>query len=72
MANINAKLPKSKNSMCLIQTIGARRMAAQVVLGQCLQVLHQSSLKYYQVVAQVAHQVVTMTTALAVQVAVME
>jgi hypothetical protein len=46
-------------------------MVASVALLPYLMVLHQSSLKYCQVVAQVAHQVVTMITELAVKVAIM-
>ena len=38
-----------------------------VVNGQYQRVLHQLNLKYYQVEAQVAHQVVTMTTESAVK-----
>jgi hypothetical protein len=39
-------------------------MVEDVVNGQYQQELHQLNLKYYQVEAQVAHQVVTMTTEL--------
>jgi hypothetical protein len=46
-------------------------MVAVVALLQYLPVLHQSSLKYYQVVAQVAHQVATTTTVLVAKVAIM-
>jgi hypothetical protein len=46
-------------------------MAASVVRGQYLQALLQSSLKYYQVVDQVAHQVVTTITVLVVKVVIM-
>jgi hypothetical protein len=45
-------------------------MVVAVVLLQYPMVLHQSSLKYCQVVAQVAHLVVTMITELAVKVAI--
>ena len=52
-------------------TIGAHKTVDVAVHGQCLQELHQSNLKYCQVVVQVAHQVVTMITELAVKVAIM-
>jgi hypothetical protein len=72
IANINVKLQNSMKSMSGIPAIGAHKMVAVVALLQCLPVLHQSNLKYYQVVAQVAHQAVTTTTALVAKVAIME
>jgi hypothetical protein len=71
-ANINVKLQNSMKSMSGIPTIGHQRMVAAVVLLQYLQGPLRSNLKYYQVVAQVAHQVVTTTTALVVKAAIME
>jgi hypothetical protein len=58
-------------SMYGIPAIGALKMAVHVALLQFLQAPHQSSLKYYQVAAQVAHQVVTTTTALVAKVVIM-
>jgi len=48
---------------------GVLKTEAVVALGQCPPVSLQSDLKYCQVVAQVAHQVVTMITALAAKAA---
>ena len=58
-------------SMYGIPTIGALKTAGNVALLQFPLEPHQSNLKYYQVVARVAHQVVTTTTALAAKVAIM-
>ena len=57
-------------SMYGIPTIGALKMAGNVALLQFLLEPHQSNLKYYQVVAQVAHQVVTVITVLVAKVAI--
>jgi hypothetical protein len=56
--------------MCGTSTIGAHKTVVAVAHGQYLQELHQSNLKYCQVVVQVVHQVVTMITELAVKVAI--
>ena len=53
-----------------IPTIGALKMVVAVALLQFLQAPQQLSLKYYQVVAQVAHQVVTVITVSAGKVAI--
>ena len=50
-------------SMSGTPTIGLQKMVVVVALSQYLQEPLQSSLKYCQVVAQVAHQVVTTITA---------
>jgi hypothetical protein len=50
-------------------TTGHQRMAVVVALGQYPQALLQSDLKYCQVVAQAARQVVTQITAPAVKAA---
>jgi hypothetical protein len=71
IANTNVKLQNSMKSMSGMKTIGVHKMVAAVALLQYLPVLHQLSLKYYQVAAQVAHQVVTTTTAPAAKVAIM-
>jgi hypothetical protein len=72
IANTNVKLQNSMKSMSGIPTIGAQRMVVAVALLQYLPVLHRSNLKYYQVVAQVAHQAATTTTALVAKVVIME
>jgi hypothetical protein len=70
IASINVKLQNSMKSMSGIPAIGAQRMVVAVALLQYLQVLHRLNLKYCQVVAQVAHQAVTTTTALVAKVAI--
>jgi hypothetical protein len=70
IASINVKSQNSMKSMSGIPTIGHQRMVAVVALLQCPREPHQLSLKYYQVVAQVAHQVVTTTTAPVAKVAI--
>jgi hypothetical protein len=55
-----------------ISTTGVHKTAASVALLPYLMVLHQLSLKYCQVAAQVVHQVVTMITELAAKVAITE
>jgi hypothetical protein len=62
IANTNVKLQNSMKSMSGIPAIGAQKMVAVVALSQCPREPHQSSLKYYQVVARVAHQVVITIT----------
>jgi hypothetical protein len=71
MVSTSAGLKNKEKSMSGISTIGAHRMVASVVLLQYPQALLQSSLKYCQVAARVAHQVVTMITELAAKVAIM-
>jgi hypothetical protein len=58
-------------SMSGTSTIGLQKMVGVVALSQYLQEPLQSSLKFYQVAAQVAHRVVTMTTVLVAKVAIM-
>jgi hypothetical protein len=55
-----------------IPTIGALKMAGNVALLQFLMEQHQLSLKYYQVVAQAAHQVATLILVQVAKVAIME
>jgi hypothetical protein len=70
IANTNVKSQNSMKSMSGIPTIGHQRMVVAVALLQCPREPHRSSLKYYQVVAQAAHQVVTTITASAGKVAI--
>jgi hypothetical protein len=62
IANTNVKLQNSMKYTCGMSTIGPQKMVAVVALSQCPMEPHQSSLKYYQVVARVAHQVVITIT----------
>ena len=71
MGNTSAGLKNKVKSIFGIPTIGAHKTGAGVVHGQCLQESLQSSLKYYQAVAQAAHRVVTTITVLVVRVAIM-
>jgi hypothetical protein len=69
MVNTSAALKNSMNYTYGTPAIGVQRMVVVVALGQCPQGPLQSDLKYCQVVAQVAHQVVTVITALAAKAA---
>jgi hypothetical protein len=71
MDSISAELKNKAKSMSGIPTIGPQRTVAAVALLQYLQVPHQLSLKYYQVVAQVAHQAVTLILVQVVKVVIM-
>jgi hypothetical protein len=61
-ANTNVKLKNSMKYTYGMPAIGVLKTEAVVALLQYLTEPLQSSLKYCQVVAQVAHQVVTMIT----------
>jgi hypothetical protein len=71
IANTNVKLQNSEKYTCGTSTTGVHRMVDNVAPLQYPTGLLQSSLKYCQVVAQVAHQVVTMITAVAVKAEIM-
>jgi hypothetical protein len=62
MANTNAALKNSMKYMSGIPAIGVLKTAAVVVHSQYLQGPHQLDLKYCQVAAQAAPQVVTQIT----------
>jgi hypothetical protein len=62
IANTNVKLQNSMKYGFGTPATGVHRMVVVVALLQCPTEPLQSSLKYCQVVAQVAHQVVTMIT----------
>jgi hypothetical protein len=68
----SAALKNKTKSMFGMSTIGHQRMVVAVALLRFLLEPHRSNLKYYQVVAQAAHQVVTSTTGVEVKVAIME
>jgi hypothetical protein len=69
--NTSAELKNKTKFMSGIPIIGVHRTVVNVALLQYLQGPRQLSLKYYQVVAQVAHQVATMITVVGVKVAIM-
>jgi hypothetical protein len=71
-ANTNVKLQNSEKYTCGTSTTGVHRMVDNVAPLQYPTGLLQSSLKYCRVVAQVAHQVVTMITVAEAKVAIME
>jgi hypothetical protein len=71
ITSINVKLQNSMKSMSGMPAIGPQKMVVAVALLQYLQVPLQSNLKYYQVVAQVAHQAVTTITVLVAKAAIM-
>jgi hypothetical protein len=64
MANTSAALKNAMKYTYGMPTTGHQKMGDVAVLSQYLQVSPQSDLKYCQVVAQVAHQAVTMITVL--------
>jgi hypothetical protein len=70
-ANTNVKLQNSMKYTCGIPTIGVLKTEVVVALLQYPTGPLQSSLKYCQVVAQVAHQVVTMITAVEAKAGIM-
>jgi hypothetical protein len=71
IANTNVKLQNSMKYTYGTSTTGVHRMVVVAVLSQYPTGPLQSSLKYCQVVAQVAHQVVTMITGVAVKAEIM-